>query len=91
MKRYVFPAVFYKDEENNNYVVAFDDIPVYCIGKTIEEAYSEAKKNLKDFCRSSIKSFGEVKEKPCTYLDCQKAHKNDIILLVDAEVKDTKK
>ena len=57
MEQYIFPAAFYKDEENDNYIVAFDDVQVYCMGKTIEEAFWTAKKYLKDFCRLSIKMF----------------------------------
>lgn len=91
MEQYIFPAAFYKDEENDNYIVAFDDVQVYCMGKTIEEAYWTAKKYLKDFCRLSIKMFGAVQEKPRTYLESREIHKNDIVLLIDAEVKGVKK
>ncbi len=91
MEQYIFPATFYRDEENDNYIVAFDDVQVYCLGKTIEEAYWTAKKYLKDFCRLSIKMFGQVQEKPRTYLEAREIHKNDIVLLIDAEVKNPKK
>jgi hypothetical protein len=91
MEHFVFPAAFYKDEENDNYIVAFDDVRVYCMGKTIEEAYWNAKKYLKDYCRLSVKMFGEVQEKPRTFLESLEIHKNEIVLLIDAEVKGSKK
>ena len=91
MEQYIFPAAFYKDEENDNYIVAFDDVQVYCMGKTIEEAFWTAKKYLKDFCRLSIKMFGEVQEKPRSILESLEIHKNEIVLLIDAEVKSAKK
>ena len=91
MEHYIFPAVFYRDEENDNYIVAFDDVQVYCMGKTIEEAFFTARKYLKDFCRLSIKMYGEVQEKPRTYLESVDIHKGEIVLLVDAEVKASKK
>jgi len=91
MEHYIFPAAFYKDEENDCYIAAFDDVQVYCMGKTIEEAFLVARKYLKDFCRLSIKMFGKVQETPRSFLESQKIHKNDIVLLVDAEVKGNKK
>jgi len=91
MEHYIFPAVFYRDEENDNYIVAFDDVQVYCMGKTVEEAFFTARKYLRDFCRLSIKMYGEVQEKPRTYLESYELHKGEIVLLVDAEVKSNKK
>ena len=84
---FVFPATFYRDEENDNYIVAFDDVKIYCQGKTVEEAFFVAKKYLKDYCKLSLKMYGEVQESPRTYLESKQNHKKDIVLLVDAEVK----
>lgn len=84
---YIFPAVFYRDEENDNYIVAFDDVKIYCQGQNIEEAFFTARKYLKDYCKLSLKMFGEVQEKPRTYLESVKQHKGEIVMLVDAEVK----
>ena len=91
MEHFIFPAAFYKDDENDCYIVAFDDVQVYCTGKTIEEAFWTARKYLKDFCRLSIKMFGMVQEKPRTYLESREIHKNEIVMLIDAEVKSAKK
>ena len=91
MEHYIFPAVFYRDEENDCYIVAFDDVQVYCTGRSIEEAFWTARKYLKDFCRLSIKMFGAVQEKPRSYLESCNIHKGEIVLLVDAEVKAAKK
>jgi len=91
MEHFIFPAAFYRDEENDSYIVAFDDVQVYCMGKTIEDAFLTARKYLKDFCRLSFKMFGGVQEKPRTFLESREIHKNDIVMLVDAEVKNTKK
>lgn len=84
---FIFPAVFYKDEENDDYLVAFEDVRIYCEGKTIEDAFFTARRYLKDFCKLSLKMFGEVRERPRTYLEARQNHKNEIVLLVDAEVK----
>lgn len=84
---YIFPAVFYYDEEEDRYLVSFDDVRIYCQGKTLEEAFYVARKYLKEFCKLSIKMFGAVQEKARTYKESCEYHKDDIVLLVDAEVK----
>ncbi len=87
MELHIFPAVFYKSKEDDEYVVAFDDVEVFCTGKTIEEAFKLAKHYLEVFCKLSYRMFGKIKETPRSYLDSQKAHPKEIILLVDAKVK----
>ncbi len=84
---YIFPATFYKDEENDNFIVAFDDLSLFCQGKTVEEAFYIARRYLRDYCKLSCKMYGEVLEKPRTFLEAREQHKEDIVMLVDAEVK----
>lgn len=91
MELVVFPAVFLKNVEKEGYVVAFDDIEVFCVGDTIEDAYKQAKHYLKTFAKLSYRMFGKIQEKPRSYLDSVKAHPKQIVLLVDAEVKPTPK
>lgn len=86
MEQFVFPAAFYQDKDNEGFVVAFDDIQVYCTGQTVEDAFVKAKGYLKEFCRLSMKLYGGVQEKPRTYMESKAIHKNDIVLLVDADV-----
>ncbi len=88
---FIFPATFYRDEDNDNYIVAFDDVRIYCQGKSVEEAFFVARKYLRDFCKLSLKMYGEVKEKPRTYLEALRQHKGEIVLLIDAEVKNNQK
>ena len=67
MEQFVFPVAFCQDKDNDGFVVAFDDIQVYCTGQTVEDAFSKAKGYLKEFCRLSMKLYGGVQEKPRTY------------------------
>ena len=30
MEQFVFPFAIYRDEENDNYIAAFDDVQIYC-------------------------------------------------------------
>lgn len=84
---FVFPAVFYKDSENDQYIVAFDDVNIYCSEKTVEEAFLTAKRLLREYVKLSVKMYGEMQEEPRTYLESVSIHKNDIVLLIDAEFK----
>lgn len=88
---YIFPAVFYYDKENDNYIVAFDDLRLFCQGKTVEEAFFTARRYLRDYCKLSLKMYGEVVEKPRTFLEAKTQHKDEIVMLVDAEVKHSAK
>jgi hypothetical protein len=88
---YIFPATFYKDDENDNFIVAFDDLRLFCQGKTVEEAFFTARRFLRDYCKLSLKMYGDVVEKPRTFVEAKDQHKDDIVLLVDAEVKNNVK
>ena len=88
MKQYIFPAVFYKDIDGEGFVVAFDDVDLFCVGKTVEEAYVMAKKMFTDFVKLSLKINGEVEEKPRSYMDSAKHHKGNIVLLISAEIRE---
>ena len=88
MKQYIFPAVFYKGIDDEGFVVAFDDVDLFCTGTTVEEAYSMAKRMFTDFVKLSLEINGEVEEKPRSYLDSVKHHKGKIVLLISAEIKE---
>ena len=82
---YIFPAVFYKDNTVGDYYGRFDDVGVFFEGSSIEEAYFHARKYLKEFCKLSVKLYGNVREKPRTFEESVADHKGEIVLLVDAE------
>lgn len=88
---FVYPALFIKDPEENCYLVAFDDIAVFCSGDTVEDALLEAKKLLKEYIRLSYEEYGEVLEKPRSYEQSVEFHKNGkgFVQLVDVDLKIT--
>lgn len=49
MKRYVYPAIFIKDEEDGSYKVLFPDLEVTTDGQFMEEAYLYAQELLKSY------------------------------------------
>lgn len=49
MKHYIYPAVFIKDEENDNFQVLFPDLELTTDGETVEEAFLYARECLKTY------------------------------------------
>lgn len=88
---YVFPAVFYKDENEGDYYGRFDDVGVFFEGKTIEEAFHNARYYLKEFCKLAIKLYGSVTEKPRTFEESLRNNKGNIVMLVPAEFRSPQK
>lgn len=87
MRQFVFPTVLYYFEEENVYTAAFPDMNVYCEGDTVEDTFTKAKNFLKAYCLCSIR-LGNKIETPTSYLDTAKKYPDNIVLLVDCEVKD---
>ena len=84
MKRYTYPAVFYYDEEYNDYAVEFSDICIYAEGNTMEEAY----KNAQDYLVAYLDCCAELEvapNKPNTYESTLKDHPNGRIMLVTVD------
>lgn len=84
MQQFVFPAVLYKDEKNRGYTIILHDISVCTEGETVEDAFLRAKSFLETYCRCALEYNGTV-EKATKFEDVEKG-KEDIVLLVDAEV-----
>ena len=84
MKRYTYPAVFYYDDEYNDYAVEFSDICIYAEGNTMEEAY----KNAQDYLVAYLDCCAELEvapNKPNTYESTLKDHPNGKIMLVTVD------
>ena len=87
MKDLVYPAVVYKDEDNNGYTIAIHDVGVFVDAETIVEAYIKAKEYLCAMVDCAIKFDCEI-EAPSDfekiYNDNNKGNVKNIVLLVDA-------
>lgn len=84
-QQFIFPAVLYFDEENNNYAVAFHDLDIFTEGDTVEDAFKSAKEYLLAYIKCSQHINGEVND-ASNYIVVKNEHQADIVLLVDAEV-----
>ena len=83
MKQFLFPAVFFKEEDK--YVVLFPDLNVTTDGDTVEEAYLFAKDSLKVYC-SYVERFELDIDMPSTYEETCKKNPNNLVMLVDCFV-----
>lgn len=87
MKQYVFPAVLHYFAEEDVYTAAFPDMNVYCEGDSVEDTFKKAKNFLQAYCLCSLR-LGNPVEVPTTYLETVKKYPENIVLLVDCEVKE---
>lgn len=84
MKQYTYPAVFYYDEEYNQFAVEFSDICIYAEGDTMEDAYKNAQGYLIAYLEC-CDELGVEPNKPNTYNFVEKMHPNGKTLLVTVE------
>lgn len=84
-QQFVYPAVLYYDEENNNYAVAFNDLDIYTEGDSVEDAFKSAKEYLFAYLECSNHINNEL-EQPTSYIIVKNEHQADIVLLVDSEL-----
>ena len=87
MKTFVYPAIFIKDEEDDLYRVLFPDLDITTDGAFMEEAFLYAKELLKAYFVYIDKYDLDFNE-PTDYEMIKKTcNSNDIVMLVDAQLK----
>ena len=84
MKELVYPAVLYKDEENDAYTIAIHDLGIVTDGKTVEDAYINAREHLTAMFECAIRLDCEI-EAPSPFIKVWNENKKEnIVILVDA-------
>ncbi|MBQ8749394.1 MAG: type II toxin-antitoxin system HicB family antitoxin [Clostridia bacterium] len=81
---YIYPAVVYKENEDQPFVMVLPDVNIVCEGDTIEEALAEARSQLKIYL-DCVKSFGANLAKATDFMKFREKYKNEILLLVECE------
>ena len=84
MKQYTYPAVFYFDDEYNQYAVEFSDICIYAEGDTMEDAYKNAQGYLLAYLEC-CDELGVEPNKPNSYNFVEEMHPNGKTMLVTVE------
>ena len=82
--QFTYPAVFYYNEEFDDYAVEFSDICIYAEGDTMEEAHQ----NAQDYLVAYLETCEELKvapNPPNTYETTLKNHPNGKIMLVTVD------
>lgn len=81
---YIYPAVVYKENEDEPFVMVLPDVNIVCEGDTIEEALQEARAQLKVYLEC-VNSFGANLAKATDFMKFREKYKNEILLLVECE------
>lgn len=87
VQQYIYPAILYYDNDNENYAVAFNDLDIFTEGNSVEDAFISAKEYLYAYLRCSKHIESELST-PSTYAQVKELHPNEIVLLVDNELDD---
>ena len=62
MKKYVYPAVVYFDEEAQVYVIYVEDLGIIVEGDTVEEAHKRASKFMDIYLTTALREELEIPE-----------------------------
>ena len=86
VNRYIYPAIFMKDESESVYRVLFSDLNITIDGNFVEEAYLYAKSLLQTYFKY-VEKFDFDFELPSKFTDVQKlCGPNDFVMLIDVEI-----
>ncbi|MBE5745692.1 MAG: hypothetical protein E7359_00165 [Clostridiales bacterium] len=88
-QQFVYPAILYFDEDNNNYALAFHDLDIFTEGDTVEDAFKSAKEFLFAYLKCSLHVNSDV-ENATSYIVVKNKHESEIVLLIDSEVDEEK-
>lgn len=83
--QYIYPAVVYRENEDEPYVMVLPDVNIVCEGDTIEDALKEAKEQLKVYLECVVKLDANL-TRATDFMAFRELHQNDIILLVECDV-----
>lgn len=85
MEQYIFPAVFFQEEGEQDYTVVFPDLNIFTDGKSLIEAFLFAKDYLRVYCTYAKKYDMEI-VKPTKLTEIINKFPKSICMLVDAMV-----
>ncbi len=83
MKKYVYPAVVYYDEEAQVYVICIEDLGVIVEGDTVEEAHKMAGKFMDIYLQTAIREELEIPE-ATKFDEVVAKHPKEMVVLVES-------
>lgn len=85
MNKFVYPAVFYYDQNSKTYCAAIDDLALYTVGDTVEDAHKNASAVLETFVSTSLKYDFEIPT-PSSFDELILKHPKNLVMLVECSV-----
>ena len=89
MKKFVYPAVVYYDEDNKIYLMYIEELGVSGVGPTMEECNISLHDSLVNYIITSLE-FGIDIPEPQNYNEVEKKNPNKKVMLVPFNVDETK-
>ena len=81
MKQFIYPALYYADDENETSTLLIDDLDIIASSDTVENAYLSAKVHLQNFVDWSIKFGGVINPATSFKETCALNPKRDVLLV----------
>jgi len=82
---YIYPAVVYKQDETEPFVIVMPDVNIVCEGDTVENALIEAKNQLKIYLQC-VKRFNANLASATDFITFKNKYKDETLLLVECEL-----
>ena len=82
MKQFIYPAIYYADNENETSTLLLPDPDIIASSDTVENAFISAKDHLQSYVDWSIKFGGEISE-ATSFKDTAALNPKRDVLLVD--------
>ena len=90
MRKIVYPAVLFHDDENNIYVMSIDDLYIVGEGDTVEEVHENVQDALYRYVEGTLRYDLDLVE-PTRFDDIRKKYPNKLVMLVECSVDDNNK
>ncbi len=89
MKKFVYPAVVYRDDEANVYVMSIDELGLFIEGDSVEEAHELMNEALESYITYALQFNCEIPQAQNFNVVMAKNPKN-LVLLVDTMIDEKK-
>jgi predicted RNase H-like HicB family nuclease len=87
MKKFVYPAVLFYDETEQQYTIAMFDLQLYAEGKTVEEAVATAQAYLDKYLEMAFSYDVEIPE-PSEFESMIDKYPKNMVVLVESKLND---
>ena len=82
MRKFVYPAVVYYDEDAHIYVICIEDLGIIVEGDTVEDAHRRAGKFMDIYIKTAIKEEMDIPE-PTEFDVMVSRHPREMVVLIE--------